>query len=163
MVWLIIFLILSLILLWIFFTPLELDIDTRIPQASLRWISIGRAIVIYEDEKWLLKIRILFFSRQWDLEELIFREKKKKRIKKVKRKRKKTMGLRKIFNLLKTFRVTQWQMAIDTGDNVRNAWLYSLNFLPYAHGHLYVNFFDENYLLLKIRNALWKLAYAFMR
>ncbi|MFI5187142.1 MAG: hypothetical protein ACHQF0_10480 [Chitinophagales bacterium] len=151
-----------LLLCWLFFSPLEFQVDTRTPQASLRWISIGTAIIIYENDKWLLKIRVLFFSKQWDLEKLLFKEKKIKRIKKVKRKRK-NIWFGKFLNLIKTFRVTKWQIAIDTGDCIKNAWLYPLNFYPSTRHHLLINFSDENYFLIVIRNAPWKLAYAFMK
>ncbi len=166
MVWIIIIIIFLLILCWLLLTPLELQIDTRTPEASLRWISIGKAIVMYEKDKWWLKVRVLFFYKQWELEKLIFGEKKKKkRIKRIPKKRKTGKGkwLKKSFNLLKTFRVIQWQIAIDTGDSIKNAWLYPLNFFSHTRQHLYINFIDENYLTLKVRNAPWKIAYAFIR
>jgi hypothetical protein len=65
--------------------------------------------------------------------------------------------------LLKTFRVTQWEIAIDTGDVIKNAWLYSLNFYSPVYHHLFINFSDENYFLLETRTSPWKLAYAFIR
>ena len=65
--------------------------------------------------------------------------------------------------LIKTFRVTNWKVAIDTGDTVKNAWLYPLNFIPDTRRHLHINFEDENYLVFSVRNAPWKLAYAFFR
>jgi hypothetical protein len=166
MVWIIILIFLFLILCWLFLAPLEFQIDTRTPQASLRWLSIGKAIVVCENDKWWVRMRVLFFHKQWDLEKLIFSEKKKKnRGKQIQKGRKKRemKRLRRFVNLLKTFKVTKWQIAIDTDDYVGNAWLYALNFFPYTRQHLYINFADENYLVLKIRNAPWKLAYAFMR
>jgi hypothetical protein len=166
MVWIAIIIFLLLILCWLFLTPLELRVDTRIPQVSLQWFSIGKAIVVYENEKWWLKMRVLFFYKQWDLEKLIFPDnKKKKRITRVQKKRKrgKIKWLRKFAALLKTFRVTKWQIALDTSDNIKTAWLYPLNFFSYTRQHLYINFNDENYLVLNIRNAPWKIVYAFLR
>jgi hypothetical protein len=71
--------------------------------------------------------------------------------------------LKKLTRVIKTFRVTEWQLAIDTGDSTRNAQLYPLNYLPYTFEHLHINFRDENYLLLEIRNSPWKILYAFLR
>jgi len=71
--------------------------------------------------------------------------------------------LKKIVRIIKTFRVTEWRLAIDTGDHTRNAQLYPLNFSPRTFRHLYINFSDENYLLLKTRNRPWKILYAFLR
>jgi len=75
---------------------------------------------------------------------------------------KKSKFLRRLFKIIKSSRITRWQIAIDTGDNVKNAWLYNLNFYP-AFCHLHINFFDENYLFLEIRNAPWKMVYALMK
>ena len=66
-------------------------------------------------------------------------------------------------NRLKSFRVIEWCIAIDTGDKIKNGWLYPLNFSPYTRQHLYINFMDENYLVLRIRNAPWMLAFAFLK
>ena len=161
--WVIVFILPLLILGWLLLAPLQLQIDTRIPEISFRWISVGKAKIVYEQDKWWLKISVFFFFKQWDLEGLIFKPKKKVRKNRPKTKRGLSKWLRKLFNLIKTFRVTKWQIAIDTGDDVRNAWLYSLNFYPGISNHFCVNFFDESYLLLEIRNAPWKMVYALMK
>ena len=161
--WVIVFILPLLILGWLLLAPLQLQIDTRIPEISFRWISVGRAKIVYEQDKWWLKISVFFLFKQWDLEGLIFKPKKKVRKNRPKTKRGLSKWLRKLFNLIKTFRVTKWQIEIDTGDDVRNAWLYSLNFYPGIRRHFCVNFFDESYLLLEIRNAPWKMVYALMK
>jgi hypothetical protein len=165
MVWIIIIIFLLLILCWLLFTPLELKVDTRTPHVSLRWITIGKATVVYENERWLLKLWILFFHKQWELEKLIFAKKKRKtRVKPGRKKRKSGADkLKKFVNVIKTFRITKWKIAIDTEDTVTNAWLYPLNFSRYTWNHLYVNFADENYMVITIRNVPLKLAYAFLR
>jgi hypothetical protein len=162
MVLIIIVTLIFLVMCWFLFSPLELQIDTRFPQATLRWFSIGKAIIMYENKKWWLKIRVLFFYKQWELEKLVFAKKKRKRIPK-KRKPGKNKVPARFFALLKTFRITRWQVAIDTGDATKNAWLYPLNFFPYTWQHLYINFTGENYLVITIRNAPWKLAYTFLK
>jgi hypothetical protein len=159
-VWVIILIVLLLILGWLLLAPLQLQIDTRIPEISFRWISVGKAKMVYEQGKWWLKISVFFFFKQWELEDLIFKPKKKVKKTRPKTKTGHSKWFRKLLNLIKTFRVTKWRIAIDTGDDVRNAWLYSLNFYPGIGRHVSVNFFDENYLLLEIRNAPWKIIYA---
>jgi hypothetical protein len=163
--WIILVTFLLLVACWLFFAPIEFQIDTRVPHASVRWITIGNAILEYENERWILKLRLLFFYKQWDLGKIDFAKKKKKRLKKVKPKKRsaKTKSIKKVLNVLRTFRVTHWEMAIDTGDVVNNAWLYPLNFYAPVHDHLFINFSDDNYLLLEARNSPWKLAYSFIR
>ena len=119
--------------------------------------------MVYEGGKWWLKISVFFFFKRWELEELIFKPKKKVKKTRPKKKTDYSKRFRKLLNLIKTFRVTKCRIAIDTGDDVRNAWLYSLNFYPGISRHLCVNFFDENYLLLEIQNAPWKMVYALMK
>ena len=71
--------------------------------------------------------------------------------------------LKKMPRVAKTFRVSEFRLAIDTGDYIRNAQLYPLNFLPHGYQHLFVNFNDENFLVLKIINRPWKILYGFLR
>ena len=82
---------------------------------------------------------------------------------KPKRRMKISRVLKKLIRVLKTFRITEWQLAVDTGDHTRNAQFYPLNFLPYTYKNLNINFCDENYLVLKIRNRPWKIVFAFLR
>ena len=162
--WLLVLIFLLLILCWLFFAPLELRIDTRIPLLSVQWKTIGKASLTYEDETWLFKLRVLFFYKEWNLEKIVFHEKKRERIKKSRtRQRKPFHWLGKGLYILRTFRVAKWEIAIDTGDVIKNAWLYQLNFYSSTRRHLFVNFVDENYFLLVIRNAPWRLVYAFVR
>ncbi|MEQ1677535.1 MAG: hypothetical protein ABL876_12580 [Chitinophagaceae bacterium] len=164
MIWLIgIAAFLVLILCWLLIAPLLLEVDTRVPQASFRWRSIGKMRIWYDGD-WRLSMQVLFFRKTICLSEM----KSKPRPEKVaapKRKRKKNgkKTMLKMIRVLRTFRVTEWRLAIDTGDYTRNAQLYPMNFLPYAFKHLDINFRDENYLVLQIRNRPWKMIYAFLR
>ena len=133
--------------------------------AKLEWISIGKAVLWYDNE-WWLSMRILFYKKTIRFSEIKSKPKKIKEPtskKKPKRRMKIKQLLKKIVRIIKTFRVTEWQLAVDTGDHTQNAQLYPLNFLPYAFKHLHINFSNENYLLLKIRNRPWKILYAFLR
>jgi hypothetical protein len=162
-VWVIIFIFPLLILGWLLLAPLQLQIDTRIPEISLRWISVGKAKMVYEQNRWRLKISVFFFLKQWELEDLFFKPKKKVKKGRPKTKTDHSKWFGKLLNVIKTFRVTKWRIAIDTSDDVRNAWLYSLNYYPGIGRHFWVNFVDENYFLLEIRNTPWRLVKAFMK
>jgi hypothetical protein len=163
-VWLIL-IIFFLALSWLLFTPLELQVDTRVPEVYFRWFSIGKATVTYQNEKWWLNVRVLFFHKQWDLQRLILTGKKKKKIGR-RRQKQATSGagkLRKFLNVFRSFQLIKWKTAIDTGNAIDNAYLYPLNFLPHIRKHCHINFGGENYLVFKIRNTAWKLAYAFLK
>lgn len=165
MLWIILFLIL-LILAWILLSPLELKIDTRVPVIMVQWKSIGGATLLYEDEEWWLQMRVLFFSKKLNLIQMIFSDKKKRK-RTGKSRKKKNGGKRKIilkfFKILKTFQIVQWEIAFSADDNTKNAKWYYLNFLSFTRKHVHINFFDENYLVLLIRNKGWRIVHAFMK
>jgi hypothetical protein len=156
---------LLLIIIWLLLSPIELFIDTKVSELYVRWIGIGRAMIVYEKEDWWLKVQFSLFKKKWSLIEMVTKSTKKG--KKAKPTRKKTIKkknwLPKILNMLKTFRITKWQIAIDSGNNVINAWMYPLNFFPYTYQHLFVNFNEENYLALIIRNVPLRMLYAWIK
>ncbi|HEY6063946.1 MAG TPA: hypothetical protein VIV35_10080 [Chitinophagaceae bacterium] len=166
MIWLTgIVVLLIFILCWLLVSPLVIEIDTRVPHAGLRWVSIGNARIWYENE-WWLSMQILFFRKTFRLAEMKSKPKKIKNGKEKKKPGKRmkvSRVLRKLWRVVKTFRVTKWQLAVDSGDYTRNAQFYPLNFLPHTFKHMDINFRDENYLLLTIRNRPWKILFAFLR
>lgn len=163
MIWVLgILLFICLLLLWFLISPFIIEIDSRKPLAMLKWVSIGKAAIWY-DEEWWLGFRVLFFQKKIRLSSIKDKQKKVAAplVKKTKRKRK--LSFRKILNVVRTFRIEEWKLAIDTGDYARNAQIYPLNFLPKLSGHMQINFNDENYLYVRIRNRPLKMLYAFLR
>ena len=69
----------------------------------------------------------------------------------------------KILRVLKTFRVTAFTLALDTGDNVLNAQIFPLIFFPPVRRHVFINFTGDNFLILKMRNRPWKMLCAFLK
>lgn len=166
MMWVIgIVIFLLFILFLLLLSPFSLEVDTRIPGAFFYWQNIGHAAIWY-DEEWKLSIQLFFYSKTMRILEL----KKKSGKKKTAVQKKKTIkegsrfrNIQKMVRVLKTFHVTEWKLALDTGDYTRNAQLYPLNFIPYAAEHLHINFTGETYLLLKTRNRLWNILIAYFR
>ena len=166
MIWVIaIVIFLLFVLLMFLLSPLSMEIDTRIPVASLYWQNIGSAAIWYDD-KWRLSMRLFFYSKTMSIHELKNKPGKKKTTlqkKKLRKKGSRFQKVKKLLRVLQTFRVTEWKLALDTGDFTRNAQLYPLNFIPYAAEHLHINFTGETYLLVKIRNRPWNILIAYFR
>ena len=161
-----VFLLIICFICWLLLSPIEMHIDTRVPHASFSWLSIGRAIVIYEKEEWFLKVKILLFRKEWPLSKLFTQPAKKKKPEKIKKAGSRAANLKvmnRSFKMLKTFRVIEWKLAMDGNDHIRYAMLYPLNFLPYLGRHIHINFEDQTYLLLKIRNQPWRMVYAWIK
>ena len=91
------------------------------------------------------------------------RKKRKKKNQSHGRGRRKLMPVLKFFKILKTFHIVQWEIAFSADDNTTNAKWYYLNFLPFMRKHVHINFIDQNYLVLVIKNKLWRMAYAFIK
>lgn len=166
MFWIILLLLLLLIVGWLLLSPIEMHIDTRVPHATFSWLSIGGATVIYEKQEWFLKVRVLLFRKEWPISKLLAHPARKKKPEKVKKSGGSTANLkvmRRAFKMLKTFRVIEWKLAVDGNEHLSYAMLYPLNFLPYLQRHLYINYEDETYLLLKISNQPWRMVYAWIK
>lgn len=166
MLWIITLVIIIMFLSWILLSTLEFIIDTRIPMVMIGWKSIGKAMLVYENNEWWFKIQVLFLYKNWSFLEMILSDKSERKKKKKVQSKKSTANskwLSKLINMFKTFRVIQWKIAISSGDNIENAWLYPLNFFPYMRQHLLINFTGENYLVLTARNKPWRLLYELMK
>jgi len=80
MIFIVIMVLVLLVPCWLLFSSFELKVDTRIPQVSFRWISVGKAALLYDNDVWLLRIKILFFKKEWLLENLLLSKKKTKNV-----------------------------------------------------------------------------------
>lgn len=97
--------------------------------------------------------------------QMIFADKgNTKKVKKIQSQRKKSSSkwVGKVLKIIRTFRISKLKIAISSSDNTINAKLYPLNFLPLTGQYVYVNFIDENYLLLTLKNQPFRIVYALM-
>lgn len=166
MFWLIsILVIFILILCLVLLSVIVIEVDTRIPQAGFRWGNLGTATIWYDDE-WWLGIQVLFYRKKIRMS-AIKRKSAKIQVanarKKPAKKRKLKDVLRKVFSVVKTFEVIECKLAIDTNDYAFNAQLFPLNFLPKGGGHIFINFNNENFFVLKVINYPWKILYSFFK
>ncbi len=146
---------------WLLFAPFILDIDTRTPYATFEWKGLGSANIIYQEEQWLIRYRVLFFRNELNLSTMK-RKPKKKKTKKDKHKRKEMNSrkmMMKALRVLRSFKVKKWRISLDTGNNVFNAWLYPLNFVIGLE-HCNINFYGENYLVLRLKNNMVRIIHA---
>ena len=159
----VILLVLVLLAGWLLIAPFSIEADTRKPYFLFRWVSIGRAELLYRDDL-LLHLHIFFFHKTIHLLDLRPAKKKKPEKKKTGgRKMTFSRVRRKAIRVLRSFTVKKFELALDTGDAVLNARLFPVNYLPYCRNHVAINFRGENYLCFHITNRPWKLARAFLK
>ena len=166
MLWIaVILLLLILLLCWLLLSSLNIELDSRVPRAGIKWGTIGNAGIWYE-EGWRMHVHVPFYQKTFNLAE-IKRKPRKIVTEDAEKKNKKRRNLRRMIKMIipmaKTFRITEWKLALDTGDYSLNAPLYPLNFLPFAVNHILINFQNENYLVLKVRNRPWKMLIVFLK
>lgn len=166
MFWIILLIAILLFIFWLLLSPMELHIDTRTPHATFKWISIGSAVMIYEKDEWLLKVKVLLFKKQWQLSRMFIesaaKEKKAKKVspaKKVSR----FNWRKRLRRILSTFQIKELKVAIDGLEQLSYAMMYPLNFMPYIGKHIHINFENQTYLLLRIRNQPIRLLFALIR
>lgn len=98
--------------------------------------------------------------------QMIFADRKKKKKAPQGQKRKsarKRIPFLKFFKILRTFQIVYWEIALSSDDFTENARWYWVNFFPSTRKHVYINYVDENYLVLVIRNQAWRIVYAFLK
>jgi hypothetical protein len=159
--WLIIVLIVSLLIFWLLTLSIVLEIDTKLPRATLRCGSFVRIAICYEAEWWVIA-QIFFYTKRIRLAAMKRNHKKVKSQQLGIEKKKRTASLTKMIRVIGSFRVEDWQLALDTGDYCLNGKLYPLHFMPNCYKHVYINFADDNFIYLRIKNQPWRILYALL-
>jgi hypothetical protein len=168
MVILLVLIILLGLILFLLLTPIWIELDTRVPFGRLQCWGVG-GVELYHDKQWIVRLRILFFKKIFYLEKITkangAKRKKKKREPGIPKRRGMSLWvmLKKMKRVYRSFTVEKWQLAIDTGDATLNARLYPLNWIPVLQGHLFVNFNGDQHFQCRIRNAGWRLLWAWFR
>jgi hypothetical protein len=156
---------LVLIICLLLLSIIILEVDTRVPQAALRWGVIANAKIWYAGE-WWLKLQFPFYRKTFRIADMKSKRTKRKAIiekEKPKKRRKLNLIIKKIYRVIKSFQVSEWKLALDSGNYVTNAQIYPLNFFPKVFKHLFINFNGENYLVLKVSNRAWKMLYNYLK
>lgn len=137
--------------LWI---PIELCMDTVSQQYFVRLRGLVKAS-IEENDKELIQITLHVFFRKFYFYPLqkMFSERPKKEPESRSGKKRRQIGFKKIKELMKTFKVKQLLVDIDTGDYVTNAKLYPVfALLNRSTGSFTINFEGRNQMLLFLEN-----------
>lgn len=153
-----------LLLMWFFFSPIELSIDTRFPIATVRWRTIGNVSIQFYDGEFWLKGRIFFVRWKWRIKD--FQSRPKKQLAKKKRTGKTNFlkVLSRMWRMVQTFHVKEYEVAISPQDYCIAGKLYPLNYLPASRlQNVFINFYGANYFMVKVVSAPWRMMYAFIR
>jgi len=144
-----------LLIAMLFWSPLLIWADTRIPVLQVEWKRIATLRLGYEEGSAYIRLKTLFLTHTWAPGSKPAGRRRQKKKRSAHRPRKKAAGWpKKIMRVIKSFTVIRLELSLDTSDPVMNAQLFPLNFFPYPDGKwIHINFLEENYLLLHIRNT----------
>lgn len=151
--------------------PLRLDIDSSKNKYLIKWSGIGSLTLKPSEEDWFLNLKIGFWKKQFLISRLMEgiwkKEKKKPEPEKRKKKRKPFSFFKfrkKALRVLKSFKVRQCKIDIDTDDYYWNALLIPV-FQAVNKGNYHrvaINFSGKNSILLLIENRLIKILYSIL-
>ena len=188
MVLTIISVIVLLFIAWILFVPFRFYVDTTINQYYFEWLGLIRVNFIPDEvEIFFIKIKIPFYHfniypiRKLIVEELEKKEKnterekesceepEKKKRKKIRRINKKEVKKLKLFSKLgwkvfKTLRLKKFDVDIDTGDVIHNAWLIPV-FVQFngRNVNFRVNYQGVVSLVLILENSIFRILVILMK
>jgi hypothetical protein len=147
--------VLFLLVICLLLVPIILFIDTNTNQYYIQFKGLAK-VSIEANEEEILKIKLKLLFMNFDFYPLTKHKKRNKKTHLTKAKSKKKQNrfnLKTGLRLLKTFKVKQFVMAIDTGDCIYNAKLYPVfAFLNYRIGNFNINFVGRNQLVLHLEN-----------
>lgn len=161
--------------LYLLLVPVILEVDTRngLYRLRIHWLVWGRMYFI-DMEPWV-EVKIAWWIRRYNLLEILKerggqKEEKeplaKQKIEKgkVKSKRSYKVNWHQLLAVLRSFKVEEFSWALDTHDYALNAKLYPILWaFGFKTGHnVRVNFQGENYLVLTIKNKVWRVIKAFL-
>lgn len=171
--WILLFLI-GFILIYLLWVPIVLEINTNSGWYGLR---VGRQfslrIVLDEITDPQMEWRYAWWSKRWSiLRRLAQRpadsskradQKKPDQSQKQSRKKRPALSFSSFRALLATFRCQRFYLDIDTGDVVRNAWLYPVGTFCQARGWpVAINFEGRQTLIFQLENRLARLLWAWL-
>lgn len=159
--WIIIPVSLLLIIFYLLLAPFFVEIDSRNGVLlRIRFHLIASASLIFKEDSFFLLVKMAWWQKQVDM----FAKRNRSKKTDVKRK-KKPVPLRKIFAVIKSFRIKKLFVTIDTGDMPLNGLLYPVfYFLKFKTGKdVSINFTDENRIELQLKNNIARMMWAFIK
>jgi len=152
----ILILVLGILVTYLLLMPIILSIDTANNLYSIQLKGLARAYIEpHKEEIIRIKIKVFFMRFYFFPINGYYKQKKTKKIKpkKQKTKRRNKLEIQKISKILKTIKVKQFELDMDTGDVITNAKLYPVfAFLNYYKGGFNINFTGQNRLVIRLQD-----------
>jgi hypothetical protein len=149
-------------LVYLFFAPFYLEVNSRENLYRFRFHRLASVSLKMENDALILDGRIALWKKQVD----IFAVKKGQKLKSGKTLNKRMQGIpiKKMLNMLKSFKVNKCYLTMDSGDMQLNGILYPFFYMIsyYTGKNILINFKEENELIFEIENSLARMSWAYI-
>jgi len=154
MLWAAFFILLLLLILYLLFVPIDVVIDTAANEYYLKVRGLAKANIESDKEELLrIKLRTFFMNYYFYPLKKKSTSKKKKITKKAVKKRSRISGIQKALRLVRSFKVKQILVDMDTGNCITNAkWYPVFVFLNHELGTFRINYEGKNRMALHMQN-----------
>jgi len=160
----IILIVLSAILCYLLFLKMVLYVDTANNEYYVQAKGLVKAkIESHETELIQIKFNTPFLKFRFFPLRKSKKQRKKAKTDKTTVSKHRTIEIQKLLGIIKTFKVVQLLVDIDTGDCITNAKLYPpFAFMNYYGGQFSVNFEGRNRLILNVQNRPMRIIKSFI-
>ena len=143
-----------LLIVFLLLAPITICIDSMSNQYFIELKSLIKAnLEKHEAEFFRIRMKIVFMNFYiYPFKTRRLKKQKRGKEKQVMKAKRHSSSIR-IFKILRTFKIKQFYINIDTGNCILNAKLYPLfALLNYNTGNFYINFQGQNQLVLIMKN-----------
>jgi hypothetical protein len=166
---LILFTALIIIIIGMLFIPLIICIDTDKECYEVRLKGLLQLRLISREDMPALRMHVPFYTKEFQLinnqkKQNIKHNENKNRNENGKKRSKSRMTPERFMALIRTFKIRQLYVSLDTGDYVNNALLVPLfQWITHYGNQLEVNFNDDTIIRFKASNNIWRLGTTYLR
>ncbi len=150
-------------LVYLFFAPLFIEINTASGLFRIRFHQLASATLLFNGKSILVEIKVFGWTKQYNLSDS--QPKKSKPIIHQKKRKRASISVSTIRELMKSFRIKRFFLRLDTGDMPLNGILYPVFLLLNKKYKLdiSINFLNNNILILQIENRIARILRAFVK
>jgi hypothetical protein len=161
--WILIIACLLMVFIYLLFAPFFVEINSVTGLFRIRFHRLASARLILNESSIFLELKIGVWQKKIDVLEK--KERKKKPVVKNEKKKQTNISFQKFLAVIKSFRVRNLLLTLDTGDTQMNGILYPLFVLMSIScgKNITINFLDENKLILQIENNLARIIWAYIK
>ncbi len=156
------------LLIYLLTAPIYFEVNSVIGMLRIRFHHLVLATVLMGDGLLIVQVNILWWKKQVDILNTLFQKKGEKEAqpieKKIRQNKSHTFPFKKMVAMLKSFKVNQCTVALDTGDVSVNATLFPMfHWLSRkVEKTIAINFYHKNEVVLEIENNIARIIWAFI-